>query len=247
MIGVTKMVILRTGSMKAKGSAPQNSNEPIKINDFRKSEEIFPEQTRFHHKRSDSRKRAFIGLLVVFFIGMMYGALLLKEDTGSFLESISTIEKNYLEDRFSQSVIKTLIASFISSFLFLLCSFLSGFSALGQVGAIFSLFLKGLGLGSCMGYLYLGYGLSGIGFSALFLLPAGAISVFALVLSAREAMRLSNLLFLSLVKGRECVLPSVLKLYFCKHGILLAMIVVSAFLDAVITFLFAGLFRLGVN
>lgn len=191
------------------------------------------------------RKRIFFFLIGVFLIGMMYGSILLRDKSGTFLKHLGIIQETILSDKADQSVFESFCGSFGSSLLFFGCSFLCGLSAIGQPLAVLSLFLKGLGLGSSMGYLYLHYGLSGIGYSALFLLPSGAIAVFALLLSVKESLRLSNLLFFALIRGREQISATVWKLYLCKHGILLLILGISALVDTVITFFFAGVFHLG--
>jgi hypothetical protein len=190
------------------------------------------------------RKRVFFFLLAVFFVGMMYGSILLRDKSGGFLKSLGIIQETFLADKAEQSVFQCFCGSLGSSLLFFGCSFLCSLSAVGQPMAVLSLFLKGLGLGSSMGYLYLHYGLSGIGYSALFLLPSGAIAVFALLLSVKESLRLSNLLFSALMRGGEQISKSVWKLYLCKHGVLLLILGLSALIDTLITFFFAGVFHL---
>ena len=193
---------------------------------------------------AQKRKRMFFLLFAVFFVGMMYGSILLRDKSGGFLKNLGIIQETFLADKAEQSVFQCFCGSLGSSLLFFGCSFLCGLSAVGQPLAIASLFLKGLGLGSSMGYLYLHYGLSGIGYSALFLLPSGAVAVFALLLSVKESLRLSNLLFSALMQGREQISKTVWKLYLCKHGILLLILGLSALIDTLITFFFAGVFHL---
>lgn len=228
-------------------SVPEQSNEAISIGDFSRSDELLSERFRFHRRQKTVYPPFLTGLTLLFLAGMFYGVLLIRSGSNSFLQEIAYMGQGYLEDRFSKSLWNVFFSSFGSSLVFLGISFWLGFSAWGQFGALLLLFFRGLGLGSGIGYLYLRYGLSGIGFSALFLLPAGVVAVFALLLSVREAMRLSNLFFLSLVKGGERDFSSVLKKYMGKHGILLAITGVAALLDTVITFLFAGLFPFGMN
>lgn len=190
------------------------------------------------------KMKLFYVLIFLFILGMLYGALLLQSEGANILSGISTINDTYVADKSSQSVFVTFIDSLTSASIFLGISFLVGFSSIGQPAAMVTVFARGLGIGSCMGYLYLNYGAKGVGYSALLILPAAVLSTFALILSARESVRMSNLLLSGFFRETTKQSKQALKLYLSKHLILFLFVLASAVLDCLLTFAFAGLFRL---
>lgn len=194
-------------------------------------------------KQQWKRIKVFYVLLALFVLGMMYGSILLKDGSEEILFSLAKIQDTYLTEKSAHSVIYTFFNSVISSGSFFLGSFLLGFSAIGQPLSYGIIFLKGLGIGSSIGYLYLHYGFAGIGYSALLILPGAVVAVFALILSARESIRLSNLLFFSMVREGNPLSKSTCRLYLLKHVILFGFILVSALLDSILTLIFAGMFQ----
>ena len=190
------------------------------------------------------KQNIFYLLLFLFILGMMYGSVLLKEDNTSLLKNLASIQDVYIRDKLNQSVFLTICNSFVSSGLFFAITFLCGFSAIGQPFTLLVPFVKGLGIGSSIGYLYLNYGIAGIGYSALLMIPSAIISIFSLVLSARESIRLSNTLASLFLKGSIQISKAAFRLYLLKHFILLIFILISALLEGLLTFLFAGLFQI---
>lgn len=191
------------------------------------------------------QKRVFYILLALFVLGLMYGSILLKSGNTALLERLATIQNVAVANKVNQSFGITFVHSLFSSGIFVLLAFLLGFSAVTQPATFLIVFVKGLGLGSSIGYFYLNYGLAGVGYSALVIMPGAVISTFALILSARESVALSNLLFFSFTKEENGCNKSTLKLYLLKHLILGAFVLASSFLDAVMALIFAGIFRFG--
>lgn len=189
-------------------------------------------------------KKVFYALLFMLVLGMMYGSILLQSESEGMISGLETIQKTYIAEKNSQPVIRTFLNSVLSGSLFLFLTFFCGFHAFGQPFTFFLLFLKGLGIGSSIGYLYLHHGAAGIGYSLLLILPGAAFSTLALILSGRESVRLSNLLF-SCFRKEKGRIKITWKLYLLKHLILLGFILLSAFLESITALLFAGLFQFG--
>ena len=202
------------------------------------------EQEKSPVKLIPKNRRVFYALLFCFVLGMMYGSVLLKSDDSGVLSGLETIQETFIADKSSQSVLQTFLDSALSGSLFLGITFFCGFHALGQPFTFFLLFLRGLGIGSSIGYIYLQYGIQGIGYSFLTILPGAVVSTLALILSGRESVRLSNLLLSCFQKGNSKN-KITWKIYLLKHLILLGFILFSAFLDSMTALLFAGLFELG--
>jgi hypothetical protein len=202
--------------------------------------------TRSSRRFSTKQRKAYFlyFFLVLFFIGMMYGAVFLRSGTPAFLEQLGQIHENYLFQRQEQSALMAFLTTLTSSSLFLLGSFVAGFCAIGHPVTICIPFIRGLGVGSYMGYLYLNYGLTGVAYSILLIIPGMVISMLALVLSCRESFRMSNLILWGFVKETGKINRNVLSLYLKKHLVLFLFLLVSAAVDSILNFIFAGMFSL---
>lgn len=194
---------------------------------------------------TNKKNYIFIAIVLLFIVGMVYGTLLIKSQPVNLLKQLNIITKEYASSHRTESVLVLMVNSFFSSMLFLVIPYLLGYSAIGQVGTLFVPLFKGLGLGATLGHLYLTYGLKGIGYSALIIVPQTAIALFAIIIACRESIKLSNLFFVSILPDREKVVTSnTVKMYNIKFIILLIFIVVSAIVDATFVALFSGMFQI---
>lgn len=181
--------------------------------------------------------------LLFFFLGLLYGALLLKGDSG-ILAQFAIIRQTTLQERLQGGFGVVFWQSLVSNFLFLFGSALCGLWAVGQPFALFLLLAKGLGLGGFIGSLFLQYGAAGIGYAAVLIVPGAVIGIFALLLSVREAICLSGVLFQTL-RGAECALDrKTTKLYVLKQAILLLFLLAASLLDGLTAILSAQWFTL---
>lgn len=190
------------------------------------------------------KKIGFIKIIgILFFLGMLYGALLVGLGQAQTQEQLSFLTEQFINKRADQSIVYTFISSFNSSVILLSCLFLLGLCAVGQPIALFLPMFHGLGLGVSMAYLYSSQGLKGILFSIALILPSAIPSTISLVLGARESVRFSNSVFRSLFPEKyETPKKSGMKLYLLRFGALAIFDIASAMIDSVCTFLFAGFF-----
>ena len=93
-------------------------------------------------------------IVVLFLIGMVYGALLVGLGQAQTQEQLSFLTEQFIGKRAEQSIMYTFIGSFNSSAVLLLALFVLGFCAVGQPVALFLPVFHGLGLGISMAYLY---------------------------------------------------------------------------------------------
>ena len=190
------------------------------------------------------KKIGFIKIIVIlFFVGMLYGSLLVGLGQAQTQEHLAFLTEQFLNKRVDQSIIYTFISSFNSSAIMLLCLFLCGFCAVGQPIALFLPIFHGLGIGVSMSYLYYSQGLKGMLFSIALILPSAIPSTISLVLGTRESVRFSNTIFRSLFPEKyETPKNNGVKLYLLRFVTLVIFNIVSAMIDSVCTFLFAGFF-----
>lgn len=136
-------------------------------------------------------------ILLVFslILGLVCGALITKNASQTILDKISFIVEKFVIARASQPALKTFLSSLFSSSLYLMAAFLTGMCVCGTPLIPLIPFVRGLGLGLSMGYLYTYQGLKGVAFSALLIVPSALISSISLIIACHEGMRLSGILF----------------------------------------------------
>lgn len=194
-------------------------------------------------KHSYRTSYPLIVLAAMFLIGMIYGVLLLSFDSKAMSGTISLITGEYTSKLKGQGVFESFVSAFWSAFIFVLIPYLLGYSAIFQPIILLVAWFKGLGLGFFMANLYLSYGFSGVGFCALVIMPATIIGLFCMIVSSREALKLSNMFFFSFAgKSREAVTLKAIKLYNVKFLVLTGICLGAAGLNVVCVLLFSGLF-----
>ncbi len=205
---------------------------------------------RFRHRQEEEsaqtlgRNKFLKAIFILFLLGMIYGAVMVSVSSQESLDKMSFITGQFIDKRAQQSIFLTFFNSLYSSGILLAALFVLGFCAIGHPVSLFIPFFRGLGLGLSMGYLYQNDGLKGVVFCLLLIIPQAFFSTLSLILATRESVRFSNL-FLSLLfpkKLEQSQAPHLLKLYLTKFGVLAGLIAVSALVDSVCTFLFAGFF-----
>jgi hypothetical protein len=120
--------------------------------------------------------------------------------------------------------------------------FLLGLSAWGSLGVPVVIGFKGFGMGITGGYLYSCYSFSGVGFFLLIMLLGCIISTIALVFQGRLAMEFANNLF-AMVRGAAYNQENTFYKYIVNNSFILIALSASAMADAVLNFLFAGIFN----
>lgn len=111
----------------------------------------------------------FLGFALV--IGMVFGSLSAGQADEQMVKSLDFLFITNFKARLEQTLFLTFAASLTSYFIFYLTQFLLGLTAWGTVIMPIVSFFKGFGTGLCAGYLCGAYGLQGLGFYLLMMLP----------------------------------------------------------------------------
>lgn len=183
-----------------------------------------------------ARKRRPAGAMttvlgILFLAAVGYGAILSGFMDAGTANALEQITRGYLAGRAESGFVDIALHTFLSSLVLTGGIFLCGFSAVGQPFSICCLLFRGMGLGMSMAHFYLSFDGKGILLALLLLLPAGALSGYALLLGCRESLRLSNRFFRAMVKG-EALSSRSFSVYGMKFGILLLMLAAASLLDA---------------
>lgn len=208
--------------------------------------------SKFRPKKSTSNAKKYhkkyyndlILLTILFLLGIFYGTLILRVNFFNNDIIIDNLINEYVNKHQTQTVLTCFLSSITSTCLFIIVSYLLGFSAIFQP-IIFALpLIRGIGLGYLMSLIYSIYLIKGVLFCAIIILPSAIVSFFCILFSCRESIKLSNLFFLSFAKkNSKPVELSTIKLYTLKLIIILLISVGGAILEATCFFLFGGIFK----
>lgn len=184
----------KEATLPRSGISPQREESSASAQRKAPSQQELLEQ--FATSRRKKKDRLFYALMIVFLIGMLYGSIFSVgggQGSSALLPSLSATHEASLRQMQSASLLDGFGYSLRASSLFLLLLFLTGTCMIGQPVSLVILFVRGLGVGSYMGYLYATYAGAGVVYSTLLILPGMLVATVALVLAGREAILFSNL------------------------------------------------------
>lgn len=184
-------------------------------------------------------KSLYMILFAVFFAGVLAGSLSLKYMNGEGVIKLAGLADGFLESRALKPFAETFLSSLKSALLPFLICMLMGFCALGQPVVLAAVFFRGAGFGASISLLYCSYGFQGFVITALLILLPATVGTGALLMSARESIRLSAVFFSFGFLGKENRPPD-FRLYLLKFAVLLVIILISAFFDGILSLLLAG-------
>lgn len=174
-------------------------------------------------------------------VGMIFGAVCAGKADKSLVDALDVIFVSDFQSRCEQSVLSSFIAGLTANFIFFTAIFLLGLSVWGSVGVPFVIAFKGFGMGLTGGYLYKCYGFTGVGFFLLVMLVGCVVSTLALIFQSKVAIGFANSLFARV----RCVSHNqdeTLYKYITNSSFMLIALSISAMADAILNFLFAGIF-----
>ncbi|MBR1779071.1 MAG: hypothetical protein IJ758_01010 [Clostridia bacterium] len=191
------------------------------------------------------QNKILVILASILLLGIFFGAIIGDIIKNQTVEDITSLFLNNYKNRENQPIFYAFISSLSSIFLFILATFLIGLSAWGFTLAPFMPFFRGLSIGLIQNYLYSQYGMKGILFQILVLLPGIFISSIAILLMAKEAMIISYSFSNRLIfKERSRFDREVdIKTYIIKVGYVLSIALLSVIVDSFLNFLLLRFFH----
>ncbi|HCC34983.1 MAG TPA: hypothetical protein DEQ02_04870 [Ruminococcaceae bacterium] len=204
---------------------------------------VFPKSTNFRPGVFFKRHGQLLLFVSLFLFGILMGSIVVKNAPASLSSGIESMFRDYMSARSGQGFFVTLLNSFVSTMPFLLCAFFMGIFVLGVPCTFGVPLFRGLGLGVISGYLYANFGLKGVGFTALLIVPHGLFSSFIIILASKEAFAMSSKLFsVVLPSAKETRLWSSLHMYIIRFIVFMGLILASSLLDAVMAAAFMRFF-----
>lgn len=183
-------------------------------------------------------------LLALFAAGIVVGARIINSENSEITDYLVDVFKSYTLQRSRQKLISSFCHSLLSVAVYTLGAYLLGLCVIGAPAILAVPFVKGLGLGIVMGYLYSAYAWKGVGYAVLIVFPGALISAFSLILCCSESFIMSLGLF-SLIKGNKApMISDFFKAYNIRYFVFLIISVFSALVDSVLAKAFGSLFGL---
>lgn len=184
--------------------------------------------------------KLLIFLSIFLLIGIFFGAILLKYADSGVIKLINVLFLSDLKKRFSKTLLEVFITSISSTSIFVILSFFIGLSTWGSILSPLIPLTRGICIGLTESYLYSVYGVKGIIFHTMVFLPGIFISSIAVLLMARESMKLSNH-FASIIflKNSSERLHNSVKLYLVRTGCIAIIVIISSAADLVSSLLFS--------
>ncbi len=181
------------------------------------------------------KKNSFLFIMtMIFAIGVIIGVFTI----GSF-DYLKDYSKEYISDYITlrqSSFGSVLFNSLLSSLSVLFLFFLLGASLFGVVTVPSCILLKGLLQGGVTAYLYSIYGIKGIAFNTIILIPSTFIFIIVLLVACRESVKFSlKFSSLTLNKTLPFNMSEDFKDYSIKYLILAVCCFVCALVDAAIS------------
>lgn len=188
--------------------------------------------------------KTIIFLTIIMIIGIIIGAVSIGTVSMDFVYKLDFLFLNDFKERIASSNLEIFISSVLSLSVF---SLIIEFVALSFFGALLIpmlIIFKGLGIGMTAGYLYLIYGLKGIAFYILILLPGIFVSSIGMIIFSAESFKFS-------CKFAKKILPksggeslwSEFKNYIHKIGYAFVILLFSSLLDVGFMAMFSRFFE----
>ncbi|MCL2300481.1 MAG: hypothetical protein FWC27_10105 [Firmicutes bacterium] len=184
-----------------------------------------------------------LALLGLYAVGLFLGAKTAGSASAGWQARLLELLRAQRLSRAGLSPFGSALGYFGTDFLFMMAAFLLGLCAAGLPFLLLLPVLRGAGLGVVSGWLYMTYGLPGVGYSALVLSPAAAVSALIMLAYCKESMLMSGDMLLVL-GNKQDKMESSLRLYTTRYLVLHLVSVLAAALDALCFAAFAGIFEI---
>ncbi len=189
--------------------------------------------------------KIFILLTFLMLASMIFGSVFIGTANLEFLKKVDFLFLSDIKIRFESTGIDILISSFASLFFAFLIIQLAAFSCWGALAIPIITIFKGLSFGISSGYLYLIYGLKGIAFYILILLPGVFVSSVATILISAHSIKFSSKIANKILRSKITSedIGANLKMHFKKSGYALFLLLISSLLDTAFAAMFSRFFE----
>lgn len=176
--------------------------------------------------------------------GIILGSIIISKTSSDFNNSINVLYDNFVASIREKSFISTFFDTFFTSMVYIFLFFIMGTNALGVPFVYFLTCIKGIGNGIISGYLYMTFGLQGVGFSTLVLFPYALLSGISVILMGNSSLKMSKSIFSGLSGKFTNSNEITIKKYCVNFLIYTALFIVASIIDAIFKVSFSGTFSI---
>lgn len=179
----------------------------------------------------------------IFTLGLLVGCLM---EINLDINNILLID-NFINIRSNTSFFVLFFASFLLSFIFLFSVYLFGTSLLGLAFIPFIILIRGLFFGILLSQLYNQYGITGIVYNLLTIIPGAIISIIVLISGCINCINLSYSLGKIVISDGQTLKRIDIKKYCLSFCLLCFLTLVSALFETFMSYVFRNFFEFGVS
>ena len=176
--------------------------------------------------------------------GIILGSIIISKTSMEFNNSINSLYDNFVLSIREKNFISTFFDTFFTSMVYIFLFFIMGTNALGVPFIYFLTCIKGIGNGIISGYLYMTFGLQGVGFSTLVLFPYALLSGIAVILMGNSSLKMSKSIFSGLSGKFTSSNEITIKKYCVNFLIYTALFVAASIIDSIFKVSFSGTFNI---
>ena len=167
-------------------------------------------------------------------VGMTLGAIAVGNVNMEFLHKLDFLFLNDFKSRTESSWTEIFITSFASAFIFALILEFTALSFWGVAIIPLIILIKSFGIGISAGYLYFIYGLKGIAFYTLILLPGIFISLIGFIFISCSAIDISYKFLKNIFPKTDCKISfrKEFKSHLHRFCYAISILLISSFVDS---------------
>ncbi|MCI5796961.1 MAG: hypothetical protein MR019_08860 [Ruminococcus sp.] len=159
-------------------------------------------------------------LMTVFIIGLVFGAMSLRNLGDDYTQKIQSFIVNYFLAKSSQSLFTVFVTALLRDCLFLLIPFIFGLCLIGEPIVWLEPVLRGLGIGLISGYLYRTYNIDGMKFYGIVMLIPFVLSSSIMLAACHESILMCRDINRK-IKDNTVIQSNFIKLYLIRYAVLL--------------------------
>lgn len=220
----------------------------LSVNRLRSRQKHTHNFSRRHHSFSFSKLLSKYKYQMVFFVvfmaGQIFSIVYSAVCDDDFVKQLDFLFVTNLDFRLKATAFEVFCSSFSADFIFILITFLLGFSSWGMAVLPFVCAFKGFGVGLSAACMFINHSISGVGFYILVVLPGTVLFLFALLSGVKESFLLSIKFFKYIIPTTDkCSVSGYIKYYLYRYFIVTVLTLLCAVVDMTLWVLFAHMFK----
>lgn len=191
--------------------------------------------------KDDIQNKMPIILCFVLISGILSGVLL-ESFNSDLSEKLTVTYNNYFIINSNKKFAELSFGYFLYNIIYIILPMLSGLCVIGFIMIYIFPFVKGIGIGSLCAYIFYTYGVKGVGYSLIIIIPSAIIQAIAIILSCNESYYMASDIF-SVIKKENTAEEKVdINLFFLRYLIIILISLFSALTYGLCSKIYLNLF-----